>query len=84
MTYSTCTISASENEKMIRFILDTFPEMELIPIDIPLGQRGLSGAGLTEQECGMVRRFDPHNKEADTMGFFLALFQKKKTAYPLI
>ena len=75
MTYSTCTISASENESMVRYILDNFPSLQLIPIKCKLGIPGLSGVGLNEDECSKVRRFDPHHTQ-DTMGFFVALFQK--------
>lgn len=99
MTYSTCTINASENEGMVRHILDHYPCMELLPIQrtamatttttttthndslsaeslLP-GRPGLSGQGLDDTERMKVRRFDPHCTDADTMGFFVALFRKK-------
>jgi 16S rRNA C967 or C1407 C5-methylase (RsmB/RsmF family) len=77
MTYSTCTIHGFENEAMVRHVLDEYPIMELLPIDINLGLPGLGGFGLDERECSFVRRFDPADKKADTMGFFIAKFQKK-------
>jgi 16S rRNA C967 or C1407 C5-methylase (RsmB/RsmF family) len=77
MTYSTCTIQAQENEAMVRHVLDHYPAMDLVPIDIDLGLPGLGGLGLDERECSYVRRFDPSGK-ADTMGFFVAKFQKRK------
>jgi len=40
------------------------------------GLPGLPDKGLTEEECQMVRRFDPTDTTIDTMGFFLAKFQK--------
>lgn len=78
LAYSTCTINACENEDMVKFILSEFPVMNLVPIsaDMP-GLPGLQGRGLTEEECKMVRRFDPCD-EGDTMGFFLAKFAKEK------
>ena len=77
MTFSTCTINADENEKMVKFILSEFPDMKLVPIPSELpGLPGLPGMGLTDEERNMVRRFDPSDK-ADTMGFFVALFVKK-------
>jgi len=76
MTYSTCTINACENEDMVKYILETFPCMKLVPIqsEIP-GLNGLSNRGLSREECQLVRRFDPSG-ELDTMGFFLAKFIK--------
>ena len=74
LTYSTCTINACENEDMVKFILDEFPCMGLVPIPVELpGLSGLPDRGLTEAECTMVRRFDSCD---DTMGFFLAKFVK--------
>jgi 16S rRNA C967 or C1407 C5-methylase (RsmB/RsmF family) len=76
MTYSTCTIHMLENESMVRHILDTYPCLELLPIGDNIGLAGLPGAGLNEKERGYVRRFDPSDEQADTMGFFLAKFRK--------
>lgn len=76
LTYSTCTINAAENETMVHHILTDYPDMSLVPISVAMGQSGLSGFGLNDDERGKVRRFDPQNTEEDSMGFFLALFQK--------
>jgi 16S rRNA C967 or C1407 C5-methylase (RsmB/RsmF family)/predicted ribosome-associated RNA-binding protein Tma20 len=76
MTYSTCTINAYENEHMVKFILDKFPCMRLVSLSHLPGLPGLPDMGLTEDECKMVRRFDPTDTSLDTMGFFLAKFQK--------
>lgn len=79
MTYSTCTIHSVENEQIVRYILDEYSDqMELIPIDIPLGQPGLQGCGLNDSQRYYVRRFDPTDSATDTIGFFLAKFQKRK------
>ncbi|KAL7533580.1 hypothetical protein ACHAXR_005324 [Thalassiosira sp. AJA248-18] len=76
MTYSTCTINACENEDMVKIILSENPCMKLVPIPPELpGLPGLPDRGLTEEECQMVRRFDPCDG-GDTMGFFLAKFIK--------
>jgi 16S rRNA C967 or C1407 C5-methylase (RsmB/RsmF family) len=77
MTYSTCTIHVLENEAMVRHILDAYECMELLPIDIDLGLPGLPGVGLTEEERHCVKRFDPSDEQGDSMGFFVAKFQKK-------
>mmetsp|Transcript_33794 Transcript_33794/g.39139 ORF Transcript_33794/g.39139 Transcript_33794/m.39139 type:complete len:285 (+) Transcript_33794:754-1608(+) len=77
LTYSTCTINASENEKMVRFILDTYSFMSLVPIPfVGLGLPGQPGVGLNDCERHMVRRFDPTDLVNDTMGFFVAKFVK--------
>lgn len=76
MTYSTCTINASENEDMVKYILTEFPSLTLLPIPSELpGLQGLPDRGLTDEECKKVRRFDPCDI-GDTMGFFLAKFIK--------
>ena len=70
------TFHALENEGMVRHILDTYPFMQLVPIHIDLGHPGLPGLGLNASECECVRRFDPSDMAADTIGFFVAKFQK--------
>jgi 16S rRNA C967 or C1407 C5-methylase (RsmB/RsmF family) len=76
MTYSTCTINASENEEMVKFILEEFACMRLESLSHLPGLPGLPDKGLTEEECQMVRRYDPTDTSLDTMGFFVAKFQK--------
>ena len=77
MTYSTCTINASENEEIVRFILTEFPCMTLVPISDNLpGLPALPGFGLSDEERKMIRRFDPSDRGIDSMGFFIAKFQK--------
>ena len=52
LVYSTCTFDPLENEENVKFILSNFP-MELVPIDdeYRFGKKGLSGCGLTEEQC---------------------------------
>jgi len=92
LTYSTCTILMAENEHMVRYILETYRDcMELVPVfDFEtdngdtknsaklssLGGPGLLASGLTAEQCACVRRFDPADRDSDTMGFFLAKFRK--------
>lgn len=85
MTYSTCTMNSSENEKIVRHILTNYPSMELIPLGVAegpgrnFGRPGLQGVGLTEEQRWMVRRFDPADEDQDTMGFFVARLRKHPT-----
>ena len=79
LTYSTCTIHWLENEAMVAHILHTFPCMELLPLLLidTIGMPGLPGVGLTDEQRGYVRRFDPTDETSDTIGFFVAKFRKK-------
>jgi methyltransferase NSUN6 len=79
MTYSTCTIHTNENEIMVRYILDEYPIMELLPIhNTGIGGPGWFGYGLNEDECQYVRRFDPTDASVDdSIGFFVAKFRKR-------
>ena len=74
MTYSMGTIHAKENEEMVCHILDEYPSMQLVPIDIARGP----GLGLGDDECASVRCFDPSDVAADTMGFFVAKLGKPR------
>ena len=78
MTYSTCTINTGENEAMVRYILDEYPMMELLPIHTSIGGPGWVGFGLNADEIEYVRRFDPtHATIDDSIGFFVARFGKR-------
>ena len=89
VVFSTCSISPLENEANVRYVLDTYPFMELGKSDVHLGGPGLTGTVtlpnrdgnnrechlLTEEEAKLVQRFDPGG-ELDTMGFFVAKFKR--------
>lgn len=77
MTYSTCTFHAMENEEMVAYILSKYKQMELVPIGLDVGLPGLPGVGLNEVQRHSVRRFDPSDAQ-DTIGFFVAKFQKRR------
>lgn len=80
MIYSTCTFHADENERMVRHILDEYPNLQLLPAlpeNIKVGIPGLEGMGLNDTERSCVRRFDPDDSDQDTMGFFVAKFRKR-------
>ena len=76
LVYSTCTINADENEDMVCFILSQYDCMQLLPLPANFpGGRGLSNRGLNDEQRSNIRRFDP-TADINTMGFFIALFQK--------
>ncbi len=68
LLYSTCTFSRREDEEIVQWILDAFPEMELAPIKPFEGASG--GIGLE----GCIRLF-PHRIRGE--GHFMALLRKQ-------
>ncbi|GMH32733.1 hypothetical protein BSKO_00567 [Bryopsis sp. KO-2023] len=88
MLYSTCTINPGENERNVRYVLDEYPFMRLVQQSPRIGGPGLKGPAeplgdvpacerwLSQEESDMVQRFDPSGDQ-DTIGFFIAKFQKQ-------
>lgn len=68
LLYSTCTFSISEDEDVVRWLLNQRPDMELV--SIPLWEGASGGTGLE----GCVRLF-PHKIKGE--GHFIALLRKK-------
>lgn len=58
----------------IRFALDEFP-LKLEKPKIRLGEVGVEGMGLSDEERELVQRFEPWGRH-DTPGFFCARFRK--------
>eukprot|EP00249_Psilotum_nudum_P007373 c20508_g1_i3 orf=667-2094(+) len=93
IVYSTCTINPGENEAVVRYALDTYKFLSLVPQDPKLGGPGLTGGldvfdgmsykeWLKDDEKHLVQRFDPSGP-LDTIGFFIAKFKvgSKHTEY---
>ncbi|MCG8460742.1 MAG: RsmB/NOP family class I SAM-dependent RNA methyltransferase, partial [Holophagales bacterium] len=79
IVYSTCTYAPEENEAVVDAILGEFPDLRLLPIELP-GFRFASG--LTEwrgqtfrPELARALRAYPHDN--DTGGFFVALLERQ-------
>eukprot|EP01133_Synstelium_polycarpum_P001435 gene1435-1664_t len=77
LVYSTCTINPQENEENVAYMLNKYPDMHLVQQSPTIGDHGLPGCGLDDQQCSLVQRFDP-SSASDTIGFFIAKFQKFK------
>ncbi len=69
LLYSTCTFSKKEDEENVVWLLERFPAMELVPLELFPGAS--DGFGLS----GVLRLF-PHKIKGE--GHFLALFHKKQ------
>ena len=76
MVYSTCTFSVEENEGTLKYILDTYPDMHVIPIE-------QTGDGLMSahpewvdgpDEIAYAKRLWPHHLHGE--GHFTALLRK--------
>ncbi len=76
LMYSTCTFSPSENEENVKYMLDLYPQLELVDIDgseyFAQGDPKFAGG---DQRIRKTVRLLPHKVECE--GHFLALFKKK-------
>ncbi|XP_075674114.1 rRNA (cytosine-C(5))-methyltransferase NOP2C isoform X3 [Castanea sativa] len=83
IVYSTCTINPGENEALVRYALDRYTFLSLVPQHPRIGGPGLVGHcefpdGYIEEwlrpgEEELVQRFDP-SSPLDTIGFFIVKF----------
>ena len=71
LLYSTCTFSRLEDEDNVNFLLESHPEMELVPFNLA-SVPGSAGRHRTER---LYAPF-PHRMKGE--GHFLALFKKKE------
>lgn len=78
LMYSTCTFSPDENEGLISYVLEQFPEMELLDMeDYPGFTPGNPQWGNGDTRLLKTRRIFPHHMDGE--GHFLALLRKKGT-----
>lgn len=76
LLYSTCTFSPEENEQMIAWLLENFPQMELVPMAWYEGfSHGMPGLADGNPELAKCARIWPHRMEGE--GHFAALLRKK-------
>ena len=81
LLYSTCTFSTEEDEGTLKFILDNFPEMELVPVireddETYAGfARGIPAYMDNREEAAYALRIYPHRVAGE--GHFVALLRKK-------
>lgn len=86
LLYSTCTASPEENEAVIQYLLDTYPDhAEIVPLNLPKipHKKGVSSFFeqkiCSEKTASAVLRLYPHlkNEKWDSEFFFLARIRKK-------
>ena len=82
MVYSTCTFAPCENEGVADWLLETYPELELLRIDLD----GLSSACgewvNAKHDLSFAKRIFPHKAKGE--GHFFALFKKSGNEAPVI
>jgi len=77
IVYSTCTIDPLENEDNVAFALKSLGLRLLSPEPYHFGQLGVPADDLSDDSLKMIQRFDPQfGSELDSVGFFIAKFQK--------
>lgn len=77
LVYSTCTFAPAENEGNIQWLLDTFPEMELVDTEKIAGMEGgrVEFSQKGNPDITKTIRLWPH--KVDGEGHFLAVLQKR-------
>ena len=81
LVYSTCTFAPIENEGTISYILENFPEMELLEIPAYEGfSEGNPEWGNGDDTLKRCVRIFPHKMAGE--GHFIALLKKKGILYP--
>lgn len=76
LVYSTCSLEPEEDELVIAWFLQKYPDMSVRPIDLPVADPGLTdvfGESL-DQSLSLTKRFWP--QRSGTQGFFVAKLVK--------
>ncbi|KAL5291419.1 NSUN6 family protein [Megaselia abdita] len=78
LVFSTCTIVEDENEGMVKWALDKFPNLKLVDATPFYGGEGVEGCDLSDEERKKVQRFGIKNRveDVDSVGFFISKFIK--------
>ena len=82
LLYSTCTWSTDENEEVVLWLLNRYPELSLIPVKDELRAATSDGIALGgREELKLTRRCYPHVTEGE--GQYVALFKKDEKSNDL-
>jgi len=75
LVYSTCTFAPCENEEIVLWVLENYPDVELIPISAKGVSNGDSKWADSKLDFSGTKRIFPHISKGE--GHFTALFHKK-------
>lgn len=86
MVYSTCTIAPEENEAVVSYLLEKFPEADVLPVALPAfkfrpGIKKWRGISFHRKVKNCVRVLPQDN---DTAPFFIALIAKRGFRKPRV
>ncbi|XP_055327396.1 tRNA (cytosine(72)-C(5))-methyltransferase NSUN6-like [Paramacrobiotus metropolitanus] len=78
LVYSTCSVLQRENEDVVSWTLEEFPNLKLTGQTPHLGKCGFLVDGLSIEQSRLLQRFSvvPEENGLDTIGFFIAKFTK--------
>ncbi len=82
IVYATCTFSLDENEKIIDWFLDNYPEFELVKVKKEVENAtcdGIKFEGCKCENISFCRRFYPHKSKGE--GQFMAVLCNTNTEY---
>lgn len=75
LVYSTCTFAPCENEEVVCWVLENYPEVELVPICANGVSDGRASWANCQLDFSGTKRIFPHKSKGE--GHFTALFHKK-------
>ena len=77
IVYSTCTHAPEENEEVIDFILNKFPEMKIEAIKLPVKCRnGVTNWDNKDYDKSIQKSCRIYPQDNDTEGFFVAKLRR--------
>ncbi len=79
LVYSTCTFAPCENEEVVLWVLENYPDVELVPIEADGVSNGRESWANSEMDFSGTKRIFPHKSKGE--GHFTALFHKKTGGY---
>ena len=76
LVYSTCSLEQEEDEEVIDWFLETYPDMKLEKIELSIGDDGLTKLKdkTLNEEISKTKRFWPHR--TGLQGFYIAKMRK--------
>lgn len=74
LLYSTCTFSLEENEQVIEWFLEKYPEFTIVPVASDIAAVTADGISVGRRDLSAARRFYPHLAPGE--GQFLCLMQR--------